>query len=615
MIGYPKLYETLSAALLPDLDLSVEEWSDRFMVIPKSSGSNEYGQYRTSRTPHAREIMRCLSDAHPCKEVSAMVASQMYKTQIGLNWLGSTIHQSPSNFLWLMPTGGLQKRISGRIDKTIKAVEVLAERVAKPNSRSAKNNQDTKEYIGGTLFIFTAGSAANLSEVPARYVIIDEIDRCLKDVDKEGDPKKLTDARQTTFQNNKKSYYPSSPTIDGESRIAELFESGTQRRALAECVHCGYAQELIFEKLVRTDDGLAMYPCESCGGMHRDQDKGKMFANGLWSAAVPGSDGSMESFTASAMYLPYGWLAWADLMAEHEEAQKQFDAGNDAMMIVFYNTRLARTWKRSIQVIDYNALVERAEHYQLRLAPDKVLFVTAAVDTQDNRLAVQVVGWGRNLCAWILDYVEFPGDPANDQVWETLTEYINAGIRHESGRTMQIVATGIDTGGHRTHAVRHYVRLNLIRNPIALFGSTSINAAPLQKGRAVDVIYKGIAKKKILTQYSVGTVDLKHDLMSKLQNDAGKELDDRLLRFSNELPPEYFSGILSETYDRKTKRFIPKPGVRNEPLDTLIYNYAIIHHPSIRAHRYTAKDWDEMSRNNQTVVTPGKISLANWGRG
>jgi phage terminase large subunit GpA-like protein len=372
---------------------------------------------------------------------------------------------------------------------------------------------------------------------------------------------------------------------------------------------------LIFENLIRTDDGLAMYPCESCGGMHQDQDKGKMFVNGLWSEPVTGSDGSMESFTSSAMYLPYGWLAWADLMAEHEEAQKQFDAGNDAMMIVFYNTRLARTWKRSIQVIDYNALVERAEHYQLRLAPDKVLFTTAFADTQDNRLAVQVIGWGRDLRAWVLDYIELPGDPANDHVWDTLTEYINAGIRHESGCTLQIVATGIDTGGHRTHAVRHYVRENRIRNPIACFGSTSINAPALKKGNAVDVIYKGISKKKILVQYSIGTIDLKHDLMSKLQNDAEKDLDDRMIRFSKELPPEYFSGILSETYDRKTKRFIPKTGIRNEPLDTLIGNYAILHHPSIRAHRYTAKDWDAMTKNNQTVVTPGKISLANWGRG
>ena len=106
-----------------------------------------------------------------------MAASQIFKTQIGINWLCSTIHQSPGNFLWLMPTGKLHKRIAGRIDKSIAAVKVVTPLVAAPRSRDAMNNQDTKEYIGGTLFIATAGAAANLSEVPARRVAFDEVDR------------------------------------------------------------------------------------------------------------------------------------------------------------------------------------------------------------------------------------------------------------------------------------------------------------------------------------------------------------------------------------------------------------------------------------------------------
>ena len=355
MIGYQALYDALSTGLMPDLDLTVDEWSDKFMVIPKSSGSNEYGNYRTDRTPHARAIMRFLSDSHPCKEVVAMVASQMFKTQISLNWFGSTVHQSPSNFLWLMPTGKLHKRIAARIDKTIAAVDVLKERVAKPNSRSAINNIDTKEYLGGTLFIATAGSAANLAEVPARRVAIDEVDRCEANVDGEGDPIKLAKARQTTFSYNRKSFYYSSPTIDGESKIYELFMSGTQRRALAECVHCGHAQELLFENLVRTDDGEALYPCESCGGMHRESDKTRMFKNGLFSDAVIDSV-EVESVTASSMYQPYGWLSWSDLLDEYDTAKKAIDSGNDAMMIVFYNTRLARTWKRNVQTVSFEAL-------------------------------------------------------------------------------------------------------------------------------------------------------------------------------------------------------------------------------------------------------------------
>jgi phage terminase large subunit GpA-like protein len=38
------------------------------------------------------------------------------------------------------------------------------------------------------MYIATAGAAANLAEIPARYVIIDEVDRLEVNVDGEGDP-------------------------------------------------------------------------------------------------------------------------------------------------------------------------------------------------------------------------------------------------------------------------------------------------------------------------------------------------------------------------------------------------------------------------------------------
>ncbi len=52
------------------------------------------------------------------------------------------------------------------------------------------------------------------------------------------------------------------------------------------------------------------------------------------------------------------------------------------------------------------------------------------------------------------------------------------------------------------------------------------------------------------------------------------------------------SGLISETYNRSKKRYEKKhDGVRNEPLDTLTYAYAALHHHSIRAHRFSERDW------------------------
>ena len=93
------VFTASARALLPDLDLDLVEWSDTHMVIPKSSGSNEYGQYRSERTPHARIPMLALSNNDPCKIVVLMAASQIFKTQIAINWLCSlpfTKHQATS---------------------------------------------------------------------------------------------------------------------------------------------------------------------------------------------------------------------------------------------------------------------------------------------------------------------------------------------------------------------------------------------------------------------------------------------------------------------------------------------------------------------------------------
>ncbi len=591
--GRDTFLRALAEGLQPDPALPLDEWSEEYMVIPRSTGAAEYGKYRLDRTPHARLIMQCLSDRHPCRRVVLMAASQMLKTQVALNWFCYIVHQHPGNFVWLMPTGKLHKRIVQRIDRVIESVDVVRPRVSPPGSRLATNSQDIKVFQGGTLYIATAGSAANLAEVPARYVSFDEIDRADLSVDGEGDPVKLAEARQTTFSTKAKSYYYSSPTIKDESRIEALYLEGTQRVALAECIHCGHPQELIFENLIMGESGDAIYPCISCGGIHRDADKKKMFQNGIWSE--PKVESKTESFLLSSMYQPYGWFSWTDLYKQHEEAKQDYDRGLEEQMIVFYNTRLARSWKRSNDVGKLDVVRSRAEDYKLRVAPEGVLLITAGVDTQDNRLAVQLVGFGKNMRAWVLDYVELYGDPAEEDVWNQLTKLINTKIQHQSGQELPIIATAIDTGGHRGEAVKSYVRSHRISCPIAIFGAVKATAKPLGKGTMQDVNYKGVLDKKGVMLHAVGTIEIKHIIFSRLKNDAEKLIEDRMLHFSNDLDDFYYAGVLSEVWDRQKRRYVPKPGVRNEPLDTLVYAFAAAHHPRIRADRRTDKDWDRIA--------------------
>ncbi|MDF5930780.1 phage terminase large subunit family protein [Pseudomonas aeruginosa] len=95
--------------LKPDPELWIDQWADEFQRIPREAGAAEPGKYHTERTPYAREPMHCLSPRFPAKRVVTMIASQLMKTQIALNWIGGCIHQAPANILVLLPTQKLEQ--------------------------------------------------------------------------------------------------------------------------------------------------------------------------------------------------------------------------------------------------------------------------------------------------------------------------------------------------------------------------------------------------------------------------------------------------------------------------------------------------------------------------
>lgn len=576
----------------PDPDMPVDEWADRYMIIPADSGANEHGKYRTSRTPHARRVMQALSDNHPCKRVVLKGASQMLKTQVGLNWFAASVHQSPANFLWILPTGKLAKRTSARISKTIAAVPELSERVAAPRSRDSVNTLDTKEYLGGALTIVTSGAAANLSELPARRVLYDEIDRAEANINGEGASWKLAEARQTTFEKNKKAYYPSSPTIEGESAIDELYHMGTQEEALADCVHCGHAQTLEFERLQLSEDGqIAMYPCIDCGAMMYESDKNRMFARGAWSAGVAG-DGETVSLTISGMFLPYGWFSWLGLLREYRAAKEKLAAGSEELMITFYNTRLARCWARQKEQTKATELKARAEDYRLGTVPKGGLILTATVDTQPDRLEVKVVAWGVGMESWIVDYQVLQGAPAETAVWAKLDAILTGRYRHANGKMLPISAAFVDSGGHNTQDVYNFTADRQWRHVFAIKGASQPNKPVLSaKPSLMDIDWMGRKVPQGAKLWFIGTDTAKDWLAARYKFAKGPGA----VHFSTDLPDEYYEQLTVEfrvaTYKRGKKISVwQKPnGARNEAGDLMVYNLAAAYYLGL--HKLNESQW------------------------
>lgn len=584
--------------LQPDPDLWVDEWADQYMRIPRETGAAEPGPYRTERTPYAREPMRCLSPGHPARRVVTMVASQLMKTQIALNWIGGCIHMAPANILMLLPSLGLAKRVSGRVGKTIDATPVLRERVASPRSRDARNTMDTKEFEGGTLYATTAGSAANLAELAARYIYGDEIDRWDVDVDNEGDPIELAETRASTFGRNAKIYFSSSPTLKGASRIADLFDQSDQRHYYVPCPHCGDYQTLEWENLKWTDDyRQVQYLCCTCGSLIDEHHKGDMLARGEWRAHAEG-DGETVGFTLNALYAPLGWVSWLGLAKQYDKARAAQDKGDLEPMQVFYNTRLARLWDAAQEMTKASELKARAEDYPLGSVPRGALILTAAVDTQHNRLELLVLGWGEGLERWVVDHQVIMGDPSDERTWALLDDKLKARYRHVSGVEMAICATAIDSGGHHTDEVYQFTRLRRWRNIIAVKGASRSGRPVLaQRPSKVDVTWRGTTHKQGAELWFIGTDTAKDWIYNRYAMNEGPGA----LHFSQDLPDDFYEQCVVERkvarYVKGHKRieWVKGKADRNEALDLLVYNLAVAH--LLGLNRYREGEWAKLRQS------------------
>ncbi|MGF6455632.1 phage terminase large subunit family protein [Pseudomonas frederiksbergensis] len=594
--------EAYFRGLHPDPDVWVDEWADEYMRIPRDTGAAEPGQYRTSRTPYAREPMRCLSPAHPCKRVITMVASQLMKTQIALNWIGGLIHMAPSNILTLLPSLGLAKRVSSRIGKTIKATPVLRERVASSRSRDSRNTMDTKEFEGGSLYVTTAGSAANLSELSARYVYGDEIDRWEVDIGEEGDPIELAETRGSTFGRNAKFYFSSSPTIKGASRISDLFEGSDQRYYYVPCPNCGHMQILEWERLHYSKDfSVVHYQCAGpeCDVLIDEYHKGEMLAKGEWRAHAEG-DGETVGFHLNALYSPLGWMDWKSLAKQFEKAKKAQAKGDLEPMQVFYNTRLAKVWDSAQEQTKADVLRQRArlEGFTLGSLPAAVLMITGSVDVQANRLEFMAMGWGVGMERWVVDYQVVSGDPADERTWAALDELLKAKYRHPCGVGLGILAVAVDSGGHHTDEVYQFCRVRRWRNVFAIKGASKPGKPVIaQRPSMVDVTWKGQTERNGAELWFVGTDTAKDWIYNRYSFPSGPGA----LHFSNDLPDDFFDQCVAERkvarYIRGHKRieWVKGKAERNEALDLMVYCLAMAHYLGLN--RYKEHDWERVRQS------------------
>lgn len=572
----------------PPKTQTVSEWADENRVLVSES-SAEPGAWRTDRAPYQREIMDAFTQPG-IWQIVIMASAQVGKSEIELNMMGCAIDNDPGPMLYIQPTDKVAEDYSKRrIAPMIAACPTLREKVFKARSRDAANTITMKTFPGGSLAIIGANSPADLSSKPVRYIFMDETDRFPASAGTEGDPQELAERRTETFRHNRKIVKTSTPTIKGSSKIETDYMNGTQEEWHTECPHChtyNYIRfaDIHFEKEdYKNESGdedyhvkKVVWQCPTCKREINEYECKRLPAK--WVSKNPRAiENGVRSFRLNAFMSP--WSDWKDIVWKFLKAHK-----DPEKLKTFYNTILGETWEIHESKGLEEVLYKRREHYDAEV-PNGVLLLTMGMDTQDNRLEYEVVGWDRNGQSWGISRGVIPGRADAPGVWEEVDSLLDRQWKMKNGMKLRVLATFIDSGGHFT---------STIYKECAKRSSKRIWPIKGEKGEGKEecrVMKRGNSEG---ARFMLGVDAGKEGIMYEA---AIEEPGPRYMHFPIDhhagYDKEYFRGLISERMEvhRKNGRGVvvwEQIYARNEPLDCRNYARA--------AYRYFNWHFDELER-------------------
>lgn len=560
---------------------SVSQWADNYRML--SSGiSAEPGKWKTSRAPYQKDIMNAFTEPG-IHRVVVKSSSQIGKSDMMNNVIGRFAHLDPCAIMMIQPTIDMAQDYSKtRIAPMIRDTKVLNNLFYDVKSRDANNTILSKVFPGGRLIMCGANSPAGLASRPIRILLADEVDRFPDSAGTEGDPVDLAAKRMTTFWNSCMGLF-STPTNEGTSRIDEEYLAGTQEEWQHKCPNCGeyhllrHIDMTVDYKEIKTPSGKktvivndVKWRCPHCGFSFSEKEM-KQTPQKYISRNKDALKNGIRSFFVNGLTSP--WMTWSKIMREWLEAK-----GDPEREKVITNTVFGESYKQKGAFEDEQIFLRRRESYGAEL-PNGVLLLTAAIDTQDNRLEYEVVGWGKEEECWGIRKGIVLGAPNQARTWKEIDNILDKTYQFADGKGLKVVRTFIDSGGHYTSDVYNYCQKNFHKQRFAIKG---------RGGPGIPLIYK-IAKANNAKAPLIllGVDDGKQQIMDRLSINSPGPLyfhfpqDEGIKELSNRGYDDlYFKGIISEhkkVYKRNgvlREVWETTKNVRNEPLDLRNYNLA-----------------------------------------
>ena len=568
---------------------SVSEWADSNRVLVSES-SSEPGRWRTDRAPYQKEIMDAFTEPG-IWQIVIMASAQVGKTELELNMMGRAIDVDPGPMLFVQPTDGFAEDFSKRrVAPMIRACPALQRKVYEAKSRDAGNTITMKTFPGGSVAFTGANSPTELAGRPVRYVFMDEIDRFPASAGTEGDPLELAERRTETFRHNRKVVKTSTPTIKGASKIEKAYLQGTQEEWHTECPHCKQYSfirfdNIKFDKEEYKDEGgdkgyhvrNVRWRCPLCQGETREYDTKRCPAK--WVKKNPEAlEAGVRSFRLNAFMSP--WSDWTDICRSYLKAHD-----DPELLKVFVNTMLGESWEMRDRSGAPEAMLARREIYNAEV-PTGALVLTMGIDTQDNRLEYEVVGWGREEQSWGIAKGVIPGRADAPEVWAEVDDLLDRQWTMANGMKVRILGAFMDSGGHFTQEVYRECAKRQSKRLWAV------------KGEGGDKPYVRLMKrdngKDRATRFLIGVDSGKEAIMYAT---SVTEPGPRYMHFPRDYTCgydiEFFRGLISEkmVLHRRMGQTVvswEKTYERNEPLDCRNYARAV--------YKYFNWNFDKMER-------------------
>lgn len=538
-------------ALLPPPDVPLAQWIESTVHIPASASALPG---RMQLWPFQRGWCEAIENPE-IERITVLKGARIGYTQ----WLSATlahfVANAPAPIIALQPTADDARDFSVELESLFEASPDLRGLLSDDADETGRSTMLARRFPGGSLKFLAAKSPRNLRRHTTRFLAMDEIDGY--EVTQEGDPIKLAEMRTLTFR-DRKILAGSTPVFD-HGPISRLYSESDQRIYECLCPSCGEFSEITWEAIEwkENDPASAHWVCPRNGCVIEERFKPQMVALGRWRAAAPDVKGH-AGFRVNCLISPHHNARWSKLAAEFLQAKKSPET-----LQPFVNAILGQPWKTEGEDLDEHELFARREAFRLDNLPPEVLWLTAGVDCQDDRLELVIMGHTET--DWlILDHRVFWGPIDGEAVWQDLDSLLRESWPHPNSGTIKIDACAVDSGdGGHLETVAGFCRPRFGRRVVPIKGVPGFSRPLFQKS--------GTKGQHL---WLVGVDAAKSALFARVSRNQG-------IRFGEALQPIFFEMFASE---RRVVRYVRgKPearferikGKRAESLDASVYALAV----------------------------------------